>query len=136
MSSIYTFPYITKKIAEGNLVVPQVTLEVDTPTGYKDVPFLLDSGADGTSLPIHPYLDILGVKLNLKEKTTIGGVKGRGVTAYPTKLKFKLGKTIFLLRCYFIASKVDPLLGRLDFWDRFSISFDNKKQLTVISPLV
>lgn len=115
--------------------MPQVVLEVNTPSGYKDVPFLLDSGADCTSLPIHPYLDILGAKLNFKEKTLVGGVEGKGVAAYPTKLKFKLGKIEFLLPCYFIASKADPLLGRLDFWNKFSIIFDNKKKQTEIIPI-
>ena len=41
---------------------------------------------------------------------------------------------IFLQRCYFIESNVDPLLGRLDFWNLFSINFNNIKKQTVIIP--
>ena len=74
-------------------------------------------------------------KKDPKKKILISGVEGKGVFAYPHPITTKLGNKKFLLRSYFIESNVDPLLGRLDFWNIFSINFNNKNRQTEISPL-
>lgn len=134
---MYIFSYTLKKIEKSNLVlpVPRVFLEVKTASGYQKVPFLLDSGADTTSFPIHPFVPALGVGLNRKRKTIIGGIEGKGVTAYPHELQFQLGTQKFVLNCFFVASNTEPLLGRQDFWKLFSITFDNQNQLTILTSL-
>src|SRR3989344_5531752 len=129
------FPYEKKRIEEGELVDPRVILEIKTRIGFLKVKFLLDSGADVTTLPINPYLELFDFRINKKDKVKIGGVEGRGVNAYPLGLECKINQINFKLRCYLIQSNIDPLLGRLDFWSIFSINFDNLKLKTSLHSL-
>ncbi len=133
---MFIFPYQTKLIDEGKISVPIVTVELETIKGFWPVETLLDSGADVTTLPLGPLASyFLGFKKDPKKKIIIGGIEGKGVFAYPHTITTKLGSKKFPLRCYFIESNVDPLLGRLDFWDLFSVTFDNAKKQTVVTPL-
>lgn len=130
---MFIFPYQTKIIDEGKISVPVVTIELETIKGFWPFEVLLDSGADVTTLPLEPLAFYFpNFKKDPKKKTVIGGIEGKGVFAYPHTITAKLGNKKILLRCYFIESNVDPLLGRLDFWDKFSIGFDNKKKQTII----
>ncbi|MBI3955985.1 hypothetical protein HY339_01905 [Candidatus Gottesmanbacteria bacterium] len=134
---MFIFPYQTKRIDEGKIFVPVVTVELETIKGFWPFEMLLDSGADVTTFPLTPLASYFpNFKKDPKNKIVIGGVEGRGVFAYPHSVHTKLGNKYFLLRCYFIESNVDPLLGRLDFWNLFSVSFDNQKGRTEIIPTV
>lgn len=82
------------------------------------------------TLSLDPYQELFGFKPKVKERVLIGGIEGRGIGAYPFKIRVRLGEKEFSLRCYFVESRIDPLLGRLDFWNLFSINFDNRKQQT------
>lgn len=132
---MFTFPYENKRITEGILVDPRVTIPVETTRGIIRIKFLVDSGADVTTFPIRPYASLFGVSRDPKTRVTIGGVEGRGVSAYPHTVAFWMGKRKLSARTYFIESLIDPLLGRLDVWNLFSIHFDNKKQQTIFTPL-
>jgi len=129
------FPYEKKRIEEGELVDPRVVLEIKTKIGFLKVKFLVDSGADVSTLPINPYSELFDFKKAFRDKVKIGGVEGNGVAAYPCDLTIGLGEKKFRMRCYLIESKVDPLLGRLDFWNLFSINFDNKVRETIFTEL-
>lgn len=132
---MFTFPYRIKRIEEGILVDPRVELFLKTKKGFTLVKFLLDSGADVTTLSYDPYAKLFNFQKEKAQRITIGGVEGKGVGAYPHTITARLGKIEFSLRIFFIESFVDPLLGRLDFWDKFSITFDNKNRQTIIIPL-
>ena len=132
---MYTFPYQKKTIEEGAIADPKVALNLKTIVGFMPITFLVDSGADVTTLPLHSHAGFFGFQKNPRERIILGGVEGRGIGGYPYKLLVKLGREEFPLRCYFIESNTDPLLGRLDFWDKFSITFDNRSLKTIISPL-
>lgn len=127
------FPYEKKRIEEGDLLDPRVILEVMTKMGFLKIKFLVDSGADVTTLPIEPYAELFDFKKTAKVK--IGGIEGSGVTAYPHSLTVGLDIKKFRMRCYLIESRVDPLLGRLDFWNIYSINFDNKARETIFTEL-
>lgn len=133
--SAFIFPYQLKRIREGIIADPRIDLQIKTVAGFATTIFLLDSGADVTTLPINRFAKSLRFAPSPKTRITIGGVEGKGIGAFPYTLSAKLGNKEFKLRCYLIESSVDPLLGRLDFWTRFSIVFDNKKQQTIISSL-
>ncbi len=132
---MYTFPYEVKKIAEGELVDPRITLELFTVRGFLTIKFLIDSGADVTTLPIVPYAELFDFQKDLKKCVRIGGIEGKGVSAYPFTLTMKLGSQRFRVRSYFIESQVDPLLGRLDVWKLFSIHFDNRRGQTELNTI-
>jgi len=130
-----SYPYAVKRIEEGLLVDPRIVMEIKTRFGFIRVKFLVDSGADVTTLPLSPYAILFEFQKNPARKTTIGGVEGGRVIAHPHELTMRLGKDEMRIRCYLIESRVDPLLGRLDFWSRYSINFDNKLKATFLTKL-
>ena len=121
------FPYHFKKTVFGNLPDPLVDLEVQTPAGWQKLRFLVDSGADVTTLPLF-LAQMWGVAIDEKKKVVMDGVGDEEVVAYPGRLTVRLGEAILTLRCYFVASETVPLLGRLDLWDKFTLVFDNQHQ--------
>jgi len=125
------FPYQYKIIGNERLVDPLVNLNVKTQLGIRKIGFLVDSGSDTVVLPLYPYRFWFNFTPNPREKTTLGGVEGRGVEAYPSKITLQIGTEDILTRCYFILSSTMPLLGRLDVWDKFNWFFDNKRQQVV-----
>ena len=133
---MYTFPYESKYIDEGIIPNPRIALKVYLPTGFVWIRFLVDSGADVTTLPFYPYAEFVHLKKSPKDKITIGGIEGKGVAGYPFSLNAELSSHKFILRCYFIESPIEPLLGRLDFWRLFSIYFNNEKKRTEITPII
>lgn len=130
-----SFPYETKQIDEGELADPRVTLDVKTKEGFLSIKFLVDSGADVTTLPIDPYGALFDFRRDSGKRVMIGGIEGKGVAAYPHRLAVRVRQHAFPLRCCFIASSTIPLLGRLDMWTLFSITFDNRRMRTIFSPL-
>ena len=131
MSTKIIFPYQYKSIGNERLADPFVNLNVITHLGVRKIGFLVDSGSDTVVLPLYRYRFWFNFTPNAKEKTTLGGVEGRGVVAYPSKITLQIGKEDILTRCYFILSNTMPLLGRLDIWDKFSWFFDNKRKQVV-----
>lgn len=129
-----SFPYREKQIKEGKIPEPIATLTVKTAIGERELDFLIDSGADTTVLPL-VWAYLFNFKPNTKKKTYIGGIEGGQVTAFPSKIEIKIGKRFRKIRCLFVKSKVMPLLGRLDFWQQFSLKFDNKKTKSIFYPL-
>ena len=131
-----SYPYQKKLIDEGEIVDPRIIINVKTIKGFLAIKFLVDSGADVTTLPLNPYAELFKFRIKPKEKVTIGGIEGQGVAAYPFTIQVLLNSQLFPLRCYFIRSKIDPLLGRLDFWNRYSINFNNKASKTILTSII
>lgn len=135
MSTKFFFPYQYKIINNERLADPFVNLSVYTQLGVRKIGFLVDSGSDTVVLPLFPYQSWFNFKPKASEKKTLGGVEGRGVTAYPSKITLQIGEENIITRCYFIQSNTMPLLGRLDIWDKFNWFFDNKRQQVVFEKI-
>jgi hypothetical protein len=127
------FPYRKKTIEEGIIPYPVAPLPVKTKFGEYFIRFLVDSGADTTTLPLSlaPLFDFKPTKV---KGSWVSGVEGGKVAAYSSKVEIGFGRKFYKVRCLFIDSKVTPLLGRLDIWDKFSIVFDNLKEEVVFKP--
>ncbi len=127
----FTFPYKYKTIEEGRIVNPRILLPLKTSTGWIDIWLLLDSGADTTMLTLSMAKEY-GLQYNPREKTKLFGIGDLGIFAYPGVVKLNFGKNYQLkIRCYFIdAEDSTLLLGRLDIFDKFDITFNySKKQI-------
>lgn len=133
-SSKIKFPFQYKEIDFGRIVDPVIPLPVLTPNGWEKFDFLLDSGADTTTLPFY-FTKLIKAELSPDKKTIVDGVEGRGVAGHAGKIWIKFGQNVLTIRCYFIQSDIIPLLGRLDVWDKFSIIFDNLKQEVIFETI-
>lgn len=129
-----SFPYASKEIEEGIIPNPIATLPVKTVFGQQNFDFLVDSGADTTTLPLL-WSPLFGFKKEKANKSWVGGVEGGKIAAYTSNIEIRFSEKFIKIRCLFVNSNTIPLLGRLDIWDNFSILFDNKNKTTVFNPI-
>lgn len=106
--------------------VAQVYLQADSGRWHMFQPYI-DSGADTTLLPYY-----VGKAIGLNEKdfkvSTLGGVAGETKVIY-TKVKMKIGEKEFGARvAWSMENGVPLLLGRADIFNKFKITFDEKKE--------
>ena len=129
------FPYQFKPTSFGTLPDPVIYLVVVTQFGLRKIGFLVDSGSDTVILPLASYGFWFKFTPNPKTKITLGGVEGKGIAAYPGKIRLRIGTDSLPIRCYFVKSDTMPLLGRLDIWDTFNWHFDNRKQKVIFEKI-
>ena len=102
--------------------------------GEQSFDFLVDSGADTTSIPLL-WAPLFRFNKKGSKKTWVGGVEGGKIAGYPSTIEIKFDKNFLKIRILFVDSNITPLLGRLDVWDNFSVLFDNKSKETVFYKL-
>ncbi|MBI4067446.1 hypothetical protein HY407_03610 [Candidatus Gottesmanbacteria bacterium] len=100
MSTKIYFPYQFRVFKNERLKDPIIYLSIQTVLGKRKIGFLVDSGSDTTVLPLVPYQYWLNFRPNPKEKTTLGGVEGKGVAAYPGKITLQFDKETTIVRCF------------------------------------
>lgn len=135
MSLEFPFEYVDIE-GLGRLFYPIVKLHLKTIRGWREFEFLVDTGADITTVPSH-LLPVLGLeKSQLNENSTLG-VGGISIKSWDFKMPIKIGKNELLIVCSAVDTKEDSmplLLGRKDiFENRYNLFLDSKRKITVIS---
>src|SRR3990167_3350064 len=75
-----------------------------------------------------------GLYYNSLLRTQLVGIGEKKSYAYFGKINIRVGEAEFRVRCYFIdAEDSTLLLGRLDVFDKFNISFDSKNKKIVFN---
>ena len=133
-ASIVSFPYRYKKIDSGIVAEPLVQVKVRAKYGWQPLWFLMDSGADTSSMTIK-LARLLGLSFEYK-KTELQGVGSEPTYGYFGEMDLMLGKETIKVSTYFLESKNDILLlGRMDLFNHFNILFDNQKKETVFEKI-
>jgi len=116
----------------GNALNPQVQLQVKTVTGYKNLEFLIDSGAVVSALPKIAALD-LGADLDNLPRITIEGFAGQKTFAYRGEFVIKIGRDEVVLPVVFSENpQASNILGRIGFFDQFNVVFNaDNKNITI-----
>ena len=119
----------------GRLFYPTVILKLKTTAGWRDFSFLVDTGADITTIPTH-LLPVLGIdKDDLKKSKTLG-VGGFSVVTFDFKMPLMIGKKELKVRASAVevrGSSMPLLLGRKDiFENKFSLKIDSKRKVTAL----
>lgn len=130
------FPFEYAEIEDfGKLFYPIVKLDLKTIYGYREFDFLVDTGADITTVPSH-ILPALGIKkesLKMSETLGVGGIK---VKTREFKLPIKFGSLKLLINATaveVVRNSMPLLLGRKDvFENKFSLEIDSKQKVTII----
>ncbi|MEK7513659.1 MAG: retroviral-like aspartic protease family protein [Patescibacteria group bacterium] len=132
--AILTIPYQQTLYKHfGNAINPQIKLPVKTVRGYKEMEFLLDSGAVVSALP-QTQAENLGVDLTLLPRITIEGFAGQKTFAYKGEFIVKIGNDEANIPVVFSESQqASNILGRIGFFDEFSITFDANKKTIIIT---
>ncbi len=131
--AILTIPYQQTLYKHfGNAINPQVTLPVKTITGYREVEFLIDSGAVVSALP-KTMAEELGVDLTNLPRITIEGFAGQKTFAYKGEFVIKIGAEEVNIPVVFSENpQTNNILGRIGFFDEFNVEFDAKSQQIII----
>ncbi|MBI2404809.1 retroviral-like aspartic protease family protein [Candidatus Gottesmanbacteria bacterium] len=133
----FEFPFEYAQIEGlGKLFYPIVNVQVKTIRGWQEFEFLVDTGADNTTVPSH-LLPVLGLKKSQLSQNTTLGVGGISVKTWEFSMPIKLEKTEVFIHCSAVETKHDSmplLLGRKDvFEERFNLLIDSKRKVTVIT---
>lgn len=130
------FPFEYADIEElGRLFYPIVKVQLKTTNGWQEFEFLVDTGADITTVPSH-LLPVLGIEKSHLHSNHTSGVGGIVVKSWDFRMPIRLGDNELSIT----SSAVDTgensmplLLGRKDiFEDRFNLFLDSKRKVTVI----
>ena len=133
----FEFPFEYADIeGVGRLFYPIVRIELRTTEGWRPFEFLVDTGADLTTVPTH-LLPLLGLETRkLKSGETLG-VGGIVVKTWEFSLPLKIGSRGIDAHASAVEAKNDALpllLGRKDIFEEiFNLLLDSKRKVTVLS---
>ena len=128
------FPFAYTKVESlGLLFYPIVQVSLKTIFGWREFDFLVDTGADLTTLPFSTA-SFLGVDFKKLKKSKTQGVGGIFVPTWDLEIPIKIGQEELKIRASITQDKSTPfLLGRKDiFEEKFSLVLDSKRRVTVL----
>src|SRR3989338_10723559 len=108
----------------GRLFYPIIHIEIKTTFGWHEFEFLVDTGADITTVPSH-LLPVLGLNKKKLKVSSTSGVGGYSLTTWDFQLNLRIGKKELLIDASAVDTKDESialLLGRKDiFEDKFNL---------------
>jgi len=129
------FPLSEKPTKFGRIPDSKVPVALHTIRGPVLLNFLLDTGADFTMLPKHLASE-MGIDLARCPTDRSFGIEGKGMKTYLSAILISIGPHRFTVRCLFAEREDVPyILGRADLFDRFSITFDNRRKKIILTRL-
>jgi predicted aspartyl protease len=129
------FPQREIKTELGVLLDPTLELPVKTPGGNRRFRFLLDSGTDFTMMPRSAARQ-LGLSLKGTKEMSVTGIEGSETTAWLSEITVEIGGSELPLPCLFSSIERTPyLLGRMGFFQRFNITFDNARKKIILEDI-
>lgn len=131
-----TFPFYYAEIESlGTLFYPFVRISLNTIYGWQEFEFLVDTGADVTTLP-GSLIPILGIDTKSLKKQQTQGVGGITIETFEFSLPIRIGKDEFPIYASIANTNAEGLpllLGRKDVFEkRFSLEIDSKKKVTIL----
>ncbi len=135
-TSAVEFPLSPIKSKEGVVAEPIIPVSILTNKGFRLYDFLVDSGADFTLLP-RSLAGEIGIRLKDCVTSTTLGVEGRGIKIYYSKIVIQIGDWKNTIRCAFAShDRVPPLLGRLDLFSRYNITFHAQRRSVIFENIL
>ena len=120
----------------GRLFYPIITAYLKTIDGWREFEFLVDTGADVTTVPSHllPVLGFQKSRLNVSKTLGVGGISTK---TWEFQTLVKIGRKELLIYCNAVDSQYDSmplLLGRKDiFEEQFNLVLDSRRKRTVLT---
>lgn len=119
----------------GPLIDPTIVLPMRTPRGFRPFWFLMDSGADFSMMP-RSQARRLGVELKGATEVQITGIDGVPQRAPVREIALRIGEAEVHIPCVFSPNPDAPyLIGRMGFFSRFNITFDNRRKKIVLETI-
>lgn len=128
------FPLYFVKVEDlGVLFYPIIRIKLKTIFGWKTYNFLVDTGADVTTVP-YPIALTLGVDVKKLPQAQTQGVGGISVATYRSSIAIMVGPDVFPITVSITKdNSTPPLLGKKDIFDRrYSLIVDSKNSKTIL----
>jgi hypothetical protein len=123
----FSFPYQFVTIGNKQIPYPIIPVTLTTVFEKRAYGFILDTGADVTTMP-HYMLTILGLDEKKLNKSTAMGIGNTPVNIRETTITIRIGTVDFSVPCSFTDNNQTPLLlGKEGLFDTFNIFFNNSK---------
>lgn len=121
-------------IITGTVLRPVADVILEVNKTKVEVAIYIDSGADITMIPLEVG-KALGLKQNPNDEILeIRGVSGSGVPYILKKANIILnGKKLKIRLAWALIEEVPLLLGRIDIFPKFKITFDERKELIIFT---
>lgn len=132
--TLFEFPFEYVEVEGlGLLFYPIIQLEIKTVFGWKKFDFLVDTGADVTTLP-STVLPLLGLDLKKLPKNSTFGVGGIEVAVRDAAISLRLGTDEFKVEAAITEDDGSTfLLGKKDVFEkRFSLKLDSVRKTTIL----
>lgn len=131
------FPFQYVNLANvGKVFYPYVHVNLHTVQGWRSFRFIVDTGADLTTLPRY-MAPILGIDLNKAKNSSTGGIGGSSIKTWETTIPIRIQTYELSIRCSITDDTQTPfLLGRVDLLEKhFSWYFDSRQHKIVFEIL-
>ena len=130
------FPFVYAEVESlGELFYPFVRVNLKTIYGWQEFDFLVDTGADVTTLP-KAMLSVLGINGRSLKKQKTQGIGGVLVETFKTVLPIRIGNDEFLIHVSITNTEEESLpllLGKKDVFEkRFSLMIDSNNKVTIL----
>ena len=130
------FPFVYAEVESlGKLFYPFVRVSLKTIYKWQEFEFLVDTGADVTTLP-KTMLTVLGINERSLKRQKTQGVGGVWVETFEIILPIRIESDEFLIHASITNTEEEGLpflLGRKDIFEkRFSLTIDSKRKLTIL----
>lgn len=119
----------------GPLIDPTIVLPVRTARGFKPFRFVIDPGSDFSMMPLS-QAERLGVDLRGADQVRVAGIDGVFQDAQVGEIVLRIGQVEVRLPCLFCPNPSTPyLIGRMGFFSRFNVAFDNRRKRIVLETI-
>ena len=117
----------------GNVFEPNLSLAITTKSGFKNIIFLVDSGAVVSTIPKSFAKEIFPGNMESLERTVLKGFGGAASFGYVGNMKAKFGSIIIEIPVVFSESdSTRAILGRKGFLEIVTTRFDHKGEFICI----
>ena len=120
----------------GEILRPVADIRLQTRKGkWIKYEAFIDSGADITIIP-YSVGKYIGFEMKEENLVQFQGVAGKNVPTILTKVKMRIGEVELEPRvAWALIEEAPPLLGRLDIFDRFNITFKEREGKITFEPI-
>lgn len=130
------FPFEYAEVESlGKLFYPFVRVSLKTIYDWQEFDFLVDTGADVTTLP-KTIIPVFGINTKSLKKQKTQGVGGIWVETFKTILPIRIGRDEFTIHVSITNTEEEGLpflLGKKDIFEkRFSLEIDSKNKVTIL----
>ena len=120
----------------GEILRPVADIRLQTRKGkWIKYEAFIDSGADITIIP-YSVGKYIGFEMKEENLVQFQGVAGKNIPTILTKVRMRIGDVELEPRvAWALIEEAPPLLGRLDIFDRFNITFKEREGKIIFEPL-